>query len=517
MGDARAQQAVSSNAVKLSRYVAALAAGGCVLGVAAQARAYDAEVEASSAAQWYTLTSPYGDPTVRRRRYTQTLGLSVVGLADRDRPYDPDLTFRARLRMDADLGQDAVERNPASERYIPGLQQTPFDVMYAYLEGRNYLGGPLGFKLGRQYVIDPLGWWSFDGALVSVTTPAYFAVEALAGYEQRGGLPLSSQRFEADGVWRGDRDKLQTAQHLSYLAESRLAPAYGVSAYATGLHWLHARLAYRKVLNRDLVTLPQYQDRGGGWTQLGGTRVSTERFGAMAGVSHEKLGSAEGTFVYDLYSQRVSEVAGRLDSFVTESVTLGVDYDYFVPTFDADSIWNWFAHEGMTTIVGRGAWSLDRHLDLAGSGGIRTFRTEGDPGRTATVAPLVEAPALDPATHSMSDALGSLGGRYRWGDGSVAVRGMLETGQRGHRTGGEVTTRKQFEEGLYDALAVVSLYDWNDALRPERSATSLSYVLGGGVTPFTHTRMGLEWEHSTNRLVGQRYRLLALLQISVLP
>ena len=82
--------------------------------------------------------------------------------------------------------------------------------------------------------------------------------------------------------------------------------------------------------------------------------------------------------------------------------------------------------------------------------------------------------------------------------------------------GGDVTTRKFFDGGFYDMLVVSSLYDWSDALRPERDAASFSYVLGGGMTPFESTRFGLEWEHSMNRLVGQRFRVLATLELSVL-
>jgi len=37
-------------------------------------------------------------------------------------------------------------------------------------------------------------------------------------------------------------------------------------------------------------------------------------------------------------------------------------------------------------------------------------------------------------------------------------------------------------------------------------------VLGGGVLPLQNTRLGIEWEHSINRLVGQRFRLLASLR-----
>jgi hypothetical protein len=79
-----------------------------------------------------------------------------------------------------------------------------------------------------------------------------------------------------------------------------------------------------------------------------------------------------------------------------------------------------------------------------------------------------------------------------------------------------VTTRQSFDDGRYDALLVLSLYDWHDDLRPERDATSFTYVVGGGIAPFGRTRMGLEWEHSMNALVGQRYRVLATFDFTVL-
>ena len=35
----------------------------------------------------------------------------------------------------------------------------------------------------------------------------------------------------------------------------------------------------------------------------------------------------------------------------------------------------------------------------------------------------------------------------------------------GHRYGGDVSGRKTYDGGYYDSLAVLSLYDWDDALR----------------------------------------------------
>ncbi len=483
------------------------------------AYAYDAEVDASVDAQFYTLRSPYGDPIVRRRRYTETLGVGVYNIQGDDwDPYGPKLQFRARLRMDADFGQEGVERNAQSDgRYIPGLDQAPLDVMYAYLEGRNYLGGWFGFRLGRQYVTDALGWWSFDGAMARVTTNAFVAAEAYGGFEQRGGLPmLASPRWEADGVYRGSRDGLDVNQYPAYLAESKLAPAYGFAIESTGVQWIHSRLSYRKVINRDPVYVSPFADTGRGFTTVGGDRVSSEKLGYAARLNAAGLGAVSGSLVYDFYNQLLSEYDGSLDWYATDRITLGADYDYYLPTFDADSIFNWFAHEGTTHIAGRASWQASRRIALAASGGVQIFRTEGDPTSYAAAVQSSATPDPGLASGALLDALGTLSGSYRWSAGSVGLRTMGETGDRGHRAGADLTTKKTFGGGFYDALAILSVYDWSDALRPTRDATSFTYVLGGGVNPFDRTRMGVEWEHSMNRLSGQRFRVLATLDFTVL-
>jgi hypothetical protein len=474
--------------------------------------AYEAEVHSTTAAQWYSLESPYGDPLLRRRRYTQTLALSV-------REITPELSFKARLRLDSDFGQEDAERSPhAAGRYVPGLEQAPIDLMYAYLEGSGYLNRQLGFRVGRQYVVDTLGWWSFDGGLVRVTTPVYLQLEAYGGFEQRGGLPiqLGTSRYEADGVYRGNRSDLELGQYPHFLDESELAPAYGVALETHGVHFVHGRLSYRKVINRDTVVISPFVDAGGGLVTLSGDRTSSERIGYSLRASESSLGAVKGEVVYDFYNQLFSEHGAALDWYVTERLTLGAEYDYFMPTFDGDSIFNWFSHSGMTSVLGRAEIALSRRLDLSGSGGMKFFRTEGDSGSYAEAQRDPNRTPDRSEKGTVGDVVGTLAGRYRFGSGSLGVRSMTEAGRRGHRVGGDLTGRKTFHGGLYDTLVILSLYDWADELRPTRDATSFGYVLGGGISPFETTRLGLEWEHSMNRLVGQRFRLLATLDLSVL-
>jgi hypothetical protein len=478
------------------------------------ARAYEAEVHASVDAQFYSLQSPFGEPLLRRRRYTDTLGLSLDDLLGSQKPLGPSLSFRSRLRLDSDFGIEPAERDPASSRYVPGLEQAPLDLMYAYLEGERHLEGLLAFRVGRQFVVDAMGFWSFDGGLVSLSTPAFVRLELYGGFEQRAGLPLlTTPRYQADGVARGSRDGLRSDQWTSYLGQERMAPAFGAALETTDLGYVHARASYRRVINRDTVVVSPFADQLGEIRAYSSDRVSTEKVSGSLRVESAELGATTATVVYDLYAGVTSDAALAIDWYTTSRLTLGADVERTVPTFDGDSIFNWFARAAMSTATARADLRLTRRIDLAATGGVRLFETLGDPDTFATVADQsVITREVDP--------FASLGGRYRYPSGTVSTRGVFERGARGHRYGGDVTTTKTFHGGFYDTRVVLSLYDWQDALMPDRRATSFSYVLGAGIAPgidlFNVGHLGFEWEHAMNRLVGQRFRALATLDLSVL-
>jgi len=484
------------------------------LSVARSARAYETEIDASIAAQYYTLSSPWGDPQVRRRRYTETLGLAVWNIQGEDDPRGPRLSFQSRVRLDADFGQSSAERQLRDPHYIPGLQESPLDLMYAYLEGQRYLGGHLGFRLGRQYVFDTLGFWSFDGGLVTLSTPANIVFEGYAGFEQRGGgMPtFGTRRFESQGVYRGDRTGYEGTYYPLFLDESRLAPAAGLAVEASGFGFLHSRLSYRKVINRDEVNVSPFLDAGAGQYFLSGNRTSSERVGYSLRADSPSVGALNGSVVYDFYNQIFSEYSANANAYLSSRVTAGLSFERYTPTFDGDSIFNWFAHSPTTSALGRADVRFSRRLQATLSGGVRWFETEG----------LSSSYASNPdvnQTGRLYDLSIDAGGRYDYGRGSVALRGGGESGQRGHRWGGDVTGRRRFG-ARYDGMCVLSLWDWSDALRPDRDATSLGYVLGAGFTPgpnfFARSRLGFELEHEMNRLVGQRFRAMLTLDLTVL-
>ena len=494
--------------------------------VAPSAHAFDAEVEASTAAQAYSLRSPFGEPVIYRRRLTQTLGLGVYKLlGDDERAGGPQIFVKMRLRLDVDFGVEETERTYSAEsssRYVPGLQQAPLDLMYGYVEGKRLFGGWFGFRAGRQYVTDALGWWSFDGALARVSAP-FVNVEAYAGFEQRAGLPLSTGRFSPNGVFRGDRKIDGTdlpGSAFPMFQQASLAPAYGVALESAGPYWIHGRLDYRKVLNKDQGVATPYPGLDGRLVTLSGTRTSSERVGYAMDANAFDVVGVKGGIVYDFYNALVSSYYASIDGFVTEKITVTGEYDFYKPTFDGDSIFNWFTHSAITTATGRVAWSANDRLDVAANGGLRFWGTDDDPQKPAlgpadpaTGKALTDPQAKNPAaTH---DWLGGLNARYRWDTGRATLRGVFETGDRGKREGVDVGGQKRWKAGVWTAEARGSVYDWKDELRPDRSATSVGYVLGGGFRPSEMAQLLLEWEHNTNKLVGQRYRVLALLNLWV--
>ncbi|HVY46019.1 MAG TPA: hypothetical protein VHB21_09075 [Minicystis sp.] len=552
------------------RWTANVASAAILSTIAVRADAADFEVTADTAFQAYEVTGPWGDVVVDRRRFMQTIGLAAYNLQGAYEPGKADYRVVMRLRLDGDFGinsQYADTPGAGGEttyhtaagdgvHYIPGLSEAPVDLMYGYVEGRNLANGLLGFRLGRQYITDVLGWWSFDGGLVRVTTPYFLQVELYGGFEQRGGLPLSTSRFEQQGVWRGSHADFGTADgqpsvsdYPSYLF-TEPAPAFGFAIESNGPSFIHGRFDYRRVYNTGEAITQQFPDPSapnssapGGYKTIDGTRISSDRLGYALDANKSDLGGVKGGIAYDLYTQNVTRWYAGAEGYLGSHVTLGADYEYFWPTFDADSIWNWFTHSPVTTITGRADIRFTKRFDMSLSGGSRTWSADGDPqtfgeGQCKAAgqpANCYRSFYLDPSNPvfaatvgaysrsdqnrdlSMStDALGNLAARYRWGSGQVNLRGMFETGARGHRVGADVDGEKKLDGGRFTVGARTSLYDWEDPEREDRSATSFGYVLAGGFHPATSADFRVEWEHDMNRLVGQRYRIVALLDVKVL-
>jgi hypothetical protein len=480
--------------------------------------ALDPEVTSDTAAQFYDVRGPTGETVLSRRRLTTTLGVSAYDLLDHANLPErnvSELNFRARLRYDADYGASPAEADSTNfDRFVPGFSRGPVDLMYGYLEGRKFLGGYLGFKLGRQYQTDALGWWSFDGGQVKVTTPFYVAVEAYGGLEVRGGMPLSTGRFERDGVWRGDRTGFDPSLYPAFQAND-VAPAMGVAVESAGVTWLHGRLAYRRVMNTGASNTSMFASGLTTPTLYDGTRVSSERLGYTLDAALSDLGGAKGGIVYDFYVAKVSSLYASIDWFATKKLTASLDYDYFRPTFDGDSIWNFFQGSPSNDIGLRGSLDMSDYLSLSGSAHLRIFNTDTTQlNTTSTPNTASSVGAYFPSSGVTFDEGFNLSANQHVGENVNSLRVNGNFGKEGDRVGGDLFVQRLLEN-RFILSGRPSIWQWNDKLRVGRDATSFAFVAGVGYKIAARSKILVEYEIDVNRLVGVRNRGMVWLSVAV--
>jgi hypothetical protein len=496
------------------------------------ARALDPELTGDVTGQFYEVRSPTGETVLARRRLTATLGVGVYDLlkAPLGDPKAPNLTLRARLRYDADYGADGATTDPGQvDRFVPGYSRGLVDLMYAYVEGRRFAGGWLGFKFGRQYVTDALGWWSFDGAEASVTTPFYLKLEAYGGLEQRGGMPLGTSRFEGDGIWRGNRGGFDPARALyPSFQPSAVAPAFGVALETTGVTWIHGRLTYRRVYNTGSSNVSEFASGLFTPSVYDGTRISSDRLGYALDVNWAKVGGLKAGIVYDLYRSEITQLYGSFDAYLGQKVTATADVEYYTPSFDGDSIWNFFAGQPTTTFGLRANVDANRHLSISAGANLKLYTVQTSPFDPLTGSPQATMFTYSPSQYSAAgkpyfpsnehptDEGGTLSARWHSGDTLLGLRGAGSFGDEGDRVGADLSGEHVFET-RYVVSGRAGLWQWNDKIRADRDAVGVNYVASLGYRFASRSRAMVDWEHDINRIAGQRFRVMLSLALAVMP
>jgi hypothetical protein len=212
----------------------------------------------------------------------------------------------------------------------------------------------------------------------------------------------------------------------------------------------------------------------------------------------------------------MGNIYASFDWYAKPSLTVSLDYDFYQPTFDADSIWNFFLAMPMNDLGLRAAWDPTRNVGIAGGLHGRLFQVQTGPeALTSPTSPnAISSDNVYPTSGVQPMGGFDVSARYRIGDGSLGARGALDAAKTGDRMGLDLYGERTLET-RYVFSARTGVWQWNDKERADRDATSFGYVLGTGYKPYPKTLLFTDFQHDMNRVGGQRFRVMLWLSIAL--
>jgi len=536
--------------------MACVAAISSVL-VPATGAAYEFEVRARTIGQGLQLRvfRPLrGDLQVDRRRFTQTLSLSIWSIGEeRARywsPYEPRrpgprFSLTSSLRIDHDFAAWTSGTINTGNRILDAIDAVPeleegsiaLDVLSLYVAAEDLLDGRLDVFLGRQIQIGALEWWSFDGVAAAARPGKHAVLEGFAGLRVRDSSLLGSSTTELDGTASGQcREYVEGAVVGSGAwrpidvgvpgqgnvfrndfdvcpQRDELMPTFGGAVATEGLAHVTARLSYRRSISRspgligpvdrldepDVGFYPNEVGQAPGWgvneekltaVVRGNLEVARVRAAPYAAVRYSVL--------HGLVDEAHAGASLRLGRHAIEP-----EIFYSFPTFDGDSIFNVFSVQPYwDTRLTYSLWSAGGALSSFVRPWLRHFAPE-DPG----------------ADIEDSDWAGGLQAsaqlRVGWRN-SVRVDGFWEDGYGGRRVGSLLGGRWQPTTalGLSTRLSVI---DFEDQVQPSLEGTNLGAQLGATYVLWPGVGMHLLSEYNHNRFSDDQLRIIAILDLAFRP
>jgi len=459
---------------------ACIAAVVLAAGLASPAHAYEFWLRAQTIGQVYQLRDYRligPDLFLGRRRYTQTLALRIWDVGDlaaaRRESHLPErglrISWQSYLRIDHDFGtyssgrvtiplsvsvkRDALDVTPELGESVASLE-----LLYGYLELTGLFDDRLTVQVGRVLADDGWGTSGVDGAAAQLAVPnTPLTVSALAGLAVRASSPLGLSAYELDGTsgaacqelvegptpgsgtWKLiDRNRQISNNRLTSdfeLCPQRdvLQPTVGVALATRAIHGVAAELGYRRTWSSTAgvigpVDRLMYPDLGLYPGLAPGSGVDEERLWARV---HAALRAGELAIApyADVRYSLLHAAVDRADAGVRlerGKHSLEPSVEYFLPTFDGDSIFNVFSIEPTTDL--RLAYQRAGALAVRASGWLRAYHHEDGLASRAGGADAGVERVFSPRWRGRVDAL--------WDDGYGGRRigGSAEAGWRPART-----------------------------------------------------------------------------------
>lgn len=300
-----------------------------------RAQAYEALVQATVSSQSYQIRDA-GDRASTLSRldtYLRLFVLDILPKKDSQGGKEPtQMHFVAGMRLRADLGGYTRKWDRSFQVHgSEGGINPVFELLYAHLAVTD-LAGFIDLKLGRQFHLDPMDFYGFDGLHARFRLPFHVALEAVAGLRQAG---IYGKAFADPQVFL-----LQGLDNME--GSAGWMPMVGIAAETHGLSFLTVRFAYRAtwhVLDRN--------DPGRSYAAIQGedfpaTQLTDEQVSAFATATFwKKRLSAYGGMRYSPLTARLVEAQGGLAGRLGPA-RLRAEYVMSVPNFDGASIFNIF-------------------------------------------------------------------------------------------------------------------------------------------------------------------------------
>ena len=447
--------------------------------VASPASALDVELDSDTSFQAYEVRAPGVGALMARRRLLSVLGARVtqrLGEADAEGRV-VRLSVEARLRIDQDFGETClvdralcIAATDASEpaTWQPLAADTRVDAPTLHAEVTGLALG-LSARLGRQLVLDAIGFARFDGLELAIAPHHAIRVSTYGGWLVRATTIGGSDRSDPQGSLRLDVDP----SRVPWAAPPAETWVVGAAVEGGAAPWLRGRIALRHA-----------------W-EPGGQVIS--RVSLSASSVPLSILRIEATGVLDLLTTEVIDAHAAL-ALGDEELGLRASVDRRVPRFDPGTIWAFFAAAPIGELRLAGHWRISPWLDV--SLGLR--------GRRAELGQLAQGEDLD------AGADGAL--RARIEGFRVDASGFVFSGSLGPLAGAELAVTRRFFDYL-ELAAIVTLWHFDDPLRQDSFGTVLSELLSARFRISPEASLYGELSHATSRTIGHRFRGIVALRI----
>lgn len=440
-------------------------------------------MRAETVTQGYQVRGLSGAPVLSMRRLTQTL--SLAGAARSDDSRGVHVSFRLRLRIDSDFGSacdpgtdrclDELNRARTTE-FAPLYARRAVDLPFAWVDIEGIARRRVDLRIGRQLVVDALGFLLLDGARARLRLGDVVALEAYGGLEARSGFPLTNGRYERDGLTRIDRagwDPTLAPQVL----DRALAGVAAVALETLAAGPLHARVGWRRV-----------------WSAEG---VSEEKVGGGAELAFSRASRLLAEVVFAVPQRTVSAASVAFEWTGARGHALGVELSRSRPVFDLSSIWASFWVDPTDDLRAR--------VELPIAAGV-----------VVTASGLVRRYALGDNAIGLGDvwaAGGGVGCRVRRGRHDLSLRATGEDGGPGWRAGVDLSWRAWVLRDRLRADLGASYWSVGDRYRPDRDVDSVAVLAGLALRLGRVATVSASVEDDVNRVVGHRLRAIAVLEL----